>query len=114
MVKVYAASGTVSIDGEGEGFIASKLVDYGTEVTILATPLEGYEFLNWTDGNTDNPRKVTVNGDAAFTAWFGVVPTQTGMENINAETDAVKFIKDGVIYIKRGDKIYDTTGKMVE
>lgn len=114
LVKVYAASGTVSIDGEGNDFIVSKSVDYGTEVTILATPLEGYKFEKWVDGNTENPRKVVITDNAIFTAWFGIVPTQTGLDNIESEDGIVKFIMNGKVYIKIGDRIFDATGKLVK
>lgn len=38
--------------------------------TITATPLEGYRFTHWNDGNSDNPRTVTVTSDTSFTAIF--------------------------------------------
>lgn len=42
----------------------------GTEVTIYAEPYYGYKFVKWSDGNTDNPRTVTVTGSAHYTAVF--------------------------------------------
>ena len=33
---------------------------YGTEVTLTATANTGYRFAQWSDGNTDNPRTITV------------------------------------------------------
>lgn len=42
----------------------------GTEATLTATPNEGYRFVCWQDGNTDNPRTVTVTADATYTATF--------------------------------------------
>lgn len=44
----------------------------GSEVTITATPNEGYAFTQWSDGNKDNPRKVTVTADATYTAEFAL------------------------------------------
>ena len=38
--------------------------------TITATPNEGYEFTGWNDGNTENPRTVTITSDTAFMAIF--------------------------------------------
>jgi hypothetical protein len=44
---------------------------------IAATPLVGYQFKQWSDGNTDNPRIVTVTTDTTFTAIFsGIDGTQ--------------------------------------
>ena len=42
----------------------------GSQVTISATPTTGYHFLRWNDNNTDNPRIVSVSGDATYTAYF--------------------------------------------
>lgn len=39
-------------------------------VTIQATPEKGYHFLSWDDGNVDNPRTVTVNGNKTYVANF--------------------------------------------
>lgn len=44
-------------------------------VTLSAIPKEGYEFESWQDGNTDNPRTITVSGDATYTATFVQKPS---------------------------------------
>ena len=44
--------------------------DYGTTATLTATADEHYHFTQWTDGNTDNPRTISVEGDATYTAEF--------------------------------------------
>ena len=41
-----------------------------TTITITATPYEGYTFMRWSDGNTDNPRTLTVTKDITLTAEF--------------------------------------------
>ena len=50
---------------EGAGTYA-----YGTEVTLTATPADGYELLYWSDRSTDNPRTITVDGNEALSAYF--------------------------------------------
>ena len=40
------------------------------KVEISATPDKGYTFDKWSDGNTDNPRNVTVTQDMTYTAVF--------------------------------------------
>lgn len=42
----------------------------GSVVQITATPAEDYAFVRWADGNTDNPRSVTLASDTAFVAEF--------------------------------------------
>ena len=45
-----------------------------SEVTIEATAAYGYHFTQWNDGNTDNPRTITLTQDTAFTAIFAQTP----------------------------------------
>lgn len=42
----------------------------GATATLTATANSGYHFVSWQDGNTSNPRTVTVTADATFTATF--------------------------------------------
>lgn len=42
----------------------------GTTISLTANPATGYEFKQWSDGNTSNPRSVTVTGNATYTAQF--------------------------------------------
>jgi hypothetical protein len=44
--------------------------DCGNIVSITATPVTGYHFTQWQDGNTDNPRQVEVKASANYTASF--------------------------------------------
>lgn len=37
---------------------------------LTAIPDTGYKFKQWSDGNTDNPRAITVTGNATYTAEF--------------------------------------------
>lgn len=37
---------------------------------IQAYPYDGYHFVSWNDGNTDNPRTITATGDAVYIASF--------------------------------------------
>ena len=48
-----------------------------SEGTIEAFPKYGYHFVRWKDGNTDNPRLVTVAADTTFTAEFAADPFLT-------------------------------------
>ena len=57
------AMGSVSEGGE---------YAYGTEITLTATANKGYRFAQWSDGNTDNPRIITVTENKTYTAEFEV------------------------------------------
>ena len=43
---------------------------YGTEITLSAIANDGYRFVKWSDGNTENPRIVTVTENKTYTAEF--------------------------------------------
>ena len=45
-------------------------VNYLDSVTITANSNYGYHFVQWNDGNTENPRQVQVTGDTTYTATF--------------------------------------------
>ena len=67
-VTVTAENGTV--EGAGE-------YEENAEATLTATAAEGYEFVNWTVGDsivsTENPYKFTVTADVALVANFKAV-----------------------------------------
>jgi hypothetical protein len=46
---------------------------YGDTIVIAATPYIGFEFVSWTDGNTDNPRTIIVTENATYTAHFSLL-----------------------------------------
>lgn len=45
-------------------------VVHGSTVQITATPNYGYKFVSWDDGNTDNPRTVTITDAQSYIAIF--------------------------------------------
>ena len=51
--------------------------EYGAEVQIVATPKEGYRFLNWSDENTEATRTLTMDQDYYLEANFKRIPTYT-------------------------------------
>ena len=48
----------------------------GTAVTLTATPDEGYQFTQWSDGNTDNPRALVLTQDTSLVAHFEIIYLQ--------------------------------------
>jgi len=55
--------------GAGVG-IGSALLPAGTEAEVGALPMEGFQFYAWDDGNTDNPRRITLTAATTLTARF--------------------------------------------
>lgn len=53
-------------DVKGDGAYAA-----GSTVILNAQVSSGYTFQQWSDGNTQNPRTLTANGNTTYTAVFG-------------------------------------------
>jgi len=58
----------------------------GSTTTISATPNEGYHFVEWHDGNTENPRTITVIENATYTANFEADDEPQGIDDVVAGT----------------------------
>ena len=43
-------------------------------ITLNAIANNGYRFVHWQDGNTENPRTITVTGNATYIAYFEANP----------------------------------------
>ena len=120
---------------EVTNLLGSDIIDNGNgnytvpenaEVTILATPLEGYEFSGWKTGNIDdmvgcyycgtalntedNPLTFTMTADVAYLAEFEVAQ---GIENIVLTEKTQKVVVDGVLYIVRDNKLFNIQGAQV-
>ena len=64
----------------------------GTTITLTAVEFPNYFFTQWNDGNTDNPRAVTVAANADYVAIFDTVAYNV---TVNGVTESVKY---GVSY----------------
>ena len=63
---------TITTSAQNGTITGGGTYDYGTTATLTAIAGEHYHFTQWNDGNTDNPRKITVEGDATYTAEFAI------------------------------------------
>ncbi|MDR0603122.1 MAG: leucine-rich repeat domain-containing protein [Bacteroidales bacterium] len=84
--------GTVS----GSGYYLANAT-----ATITATPNTGYRFVQWNDGNTTNPRTITVISDTVFTAYFA----SATVTNANIK-DLIPNINRSDYKVKRLSTIY--------
>jgi len=60
----------------------------GNTAVLTATANEGYEFTGWNDGNTENPRTVTITSDTAFMAIF-TASGSSSLQEVNAREFAL-------------------------
>ena len=77
-------------------------------VNITAIPDYGYHFVQWNDGNTDNPRVLKLTQDTAFTAFFekdmfSVVGTEG--EGVNYGFDFENPSRDYLWILQNGDHV---------
>ena len=63
---------TITTNAQNGTITGGGMYDYGTTATLTAIADEHYHFAQWNDGNTDNPRTITVEGDATYTAEFAI------------------------------------------
>ena len=83
---------------------------------IQAYPTDGHHFVSWNDGNTDNPRTITVTEDAVYIASFA---EDVSIDAAN-ELDALTFYPNptsGTITFNCTDirkvEVMDAVGRMV-
>ena len=69
---------TLTITAGNGGSVNSNVngtYEEGTQVTIIATADEGYLFKQWSDGNTQNPRVITMTQNFTISAEFEIENT---------------------------------------
>ena len=85
----------------------------GGTVTISAIPNDGYRFLRWNDGNTENPRTVTVTRDITYTAYFESIQGIGDVDALNAKV----YINNGQIVVEGSEGaqvwLYDINGRLL-
>ncbi len=68
---------TLSVTSEDEAMGTAQIIKEASSCTdntaiVEATPIDHYHFTQWSDGNTDNPRRVAIENDTTFTAVFAI------------------------------------------
>ncbi len=70
---------TVDVISENEAYGSvwgGGIFPFNTQTTIYASPVSGYSFVMWSDGNTENPRTIDVTNSIRISAKF-IVKTFT-------------------------------------
>jgi len=86
-VKYYTLNIGTSLHGRVEGAVGKYAA--GTELTLRAVADEGYKFVTWSNGSTDNPLLLELMSDTTITATFG------------EESYLLKFLIDGEEYMHK-------------
>ncbi|MBR4563857.1 MAG: starch-binding protein [Paludibacteraceae bacterium] len=106
-VTMNVVSGTWS--DHGDGWIEVK---QGSVVRLTAQTNDGFRFVRWSDGNTEQSRTVTVSGNKTIYAIFELDPEAGGYEQIGT-TDLYSKSLSKAIDIKGVDydkiRVYQST-----
>ena len=93
-----SSSFELSVSANDEAYGRVEVENHSCESkTLTAIANNGYEFTGWNDGNTENPRTVTVTSDTAFVAIFTeAVTTPTITVTVNDATmGSASYTMDG-------------------
>ena len=91
---------------EGEWILGEETLSGTYE--LQEADIEGLEFVQYSE---------TEHGCEAVTMLFVTVeerPINEGVENVIADKSAQKFLQNGAIYIRRGEKEYSVDGRLVK
>lgn len=80
---------TLTLSGENGVVTGAGSYEYGSVVNISATPLECYQFKQWSDGNTNATREITITDDIELEAIFEVITYTITIESANQEHGTV-------------------------
>lgn len=85
----------------------------GATATLTAMPNAGYRFVRWQDGNTENPRTVTVTSDATYIAYFEATQGIDDTESMDVHV----FVDNNRIVVAGAAQlpitVFDMTGRKV-
>ena len=107
-MAIFDMMHTISVlanDNTRGNVIGSGTYPQDSITTIGAVPNVGHRFFKWDDGNTDNPRTITVTADMTFTAIFEIIYTV----NVLANDDTKGSVSGGGIYPKDSIAIISAT-----
>ena len=83
---------SVAVNDDSSGSVSVETQSCNVR-TLTATPSSCKSFVAWNDGNTNNPRTVTITSDTSFTAIF---------ESVEISNDITAAICQGSAYTENG------------
>lgn len=91
-LSASVTNGKVSAKRNGSAVNLPFTANEGDVIVVEVTPNDGYAFEGWADGNTDNPRSITMNADVALSAQCVEVVQPPVGNYIQFEDKAVEAI----------------------
>lgn len=107
---------TVSSAQQSGIAVGSGRFSDSTVVEIAAIPVEDNFFVQWSDGNTENPRHVTMTEDITLIAIFDIPPIPTGVAE-SEYSDAEVSVMGTTITVQGAEgarvRIFDVQGRLI-
>ncbi len=103
----YNVSASANNTDFGYVFIENQTVTHGDSTLFIAAAKKGYRFINWSDGNTDVLRNLTITRNTDLIANFAAIPQSTTIHDTLYKDVKIVSIHD-TIYITKADTIYIT------
>lgn len=83
---------TVSANATNCTVTGTGTYDKGSEASLTVTPASGYEFTEWSDGNTDNPRVISnITEDTELTVVCSLIEIPTGISDIESDVISCEY-----------------------
>ena len=103
---------------ENQGIILGANTNYpvGATASLVAIPADGYVFVRWSDGTTDNPKEVIVDHDIVLAAFFNYTDVdENGLNAVSLYPNPAsdKLHLEG-IEGKHDIQIYNAIGMLVK
>lgn len=97
-------------------------VESGTKLTFKANPIAGWAVNRWAGSpnlvinyeTTPDIAELTVTTDETITCYFAELPPAEAIDEIQSEEKAVKFIRNGQLFILRDGKTYNALGMEIK
>ena len=88
---------TITTSSQNGSVTGGGIYDYGTTISLVATPDSHYHFTGWSDGNISDTRSITVTENATYTALFSI------------DTYLIRFVNEDGSVLQSGNIAYGQT-----
>ena len=86
---------SVLVYGMNDNIILNGTYPYGESILVEAIPEQNYQFTQWSDGNTDNPRSLILTQDTTIKALFEQIIIEQDTIIVTDSTGISDIIPDG-------------------
>lgn len=92
-----AVTVSAAVNDAGRGVVTGAgTYPFGSSVTLSATPTDGYAFICWNDGNTQNPRLLEATDDISLVAMFFPLIHDTIVVDLTPDFYRLQVLSDNV------------------